>query len=308
MRSPIFSVNSRNTSSATATIEIREMELADFLKYGFVQKALIAGSFIALLCSTLGVFLVLRRFSLIGDGLAHATFGSAAIALLLRTSPLYVAIPIVMACALGIQKLTERFRLYGDAAIGVVSSLGIAAGVLISSMAGGFNVDLFSFLFGSILSISTAEVAISIGLSLIVLFLVFFFYHDLLSITFDEEAAKASGVNTALINSLFVLLTAVTVVLSMKVVGIMLISALLILPAVTALQLSRSFRSTMVLAALAAIVSVVAGILVSFYFDLPTGATIVVVNFVFFILGLMGKRFAVSLREGPGLERRRERG
>jgi zinc transport system permease protein len=263
------------------------MEIVEFLKYGFVQRALLAGCFIALLCSNLGVFLVLRRFSLIGDGLAHATFGSVAIALLLRMSPIYVSIPIVMVCALGILRLTERFRVYGDAAIGVVSSLGIAVGVLISSIAGGFNVDLFSYLFGSILSIGVSEVVISAVLSVVVLFVLSFFYHDLLSITFDEETAKASGVNAGRINSLFVLLTAVTVVLSMKVVGIMLISALLILPAVTALQLSKSFRSTMVIASLSAVTSVISGIVISFYADLPTGATIVMANFSFFILGLL---------------------
>jgi zinc transport system permease protein len=270
------------------------MDIADFIRYGFVQRALVAGTFIALLCSTLGVFLVLRRLSLIGDGLAHATFGSVAVAMLLRMSPLYVSIPIVMVCAVGILRLTERFRVYGDAAIGVVSSLGIAAGVMISSAAGGFNVDLFSYLFGSILSISPAEVVISVALSAAVLFTLFFFYQDLLFITFDEEASKVSGIHTEGINTLFVLLTALTVVLSMKVVGIMLISALLILPAVTALQVSKSFRSTIAIAALAAVFSVIAGILVSFSFNLPTGATIVIVNFGLFSLGLLYKRAAGS--------------
>lgn len=275
---------------------MNEMDLLEFLKYGFVQRALIAGSFIALLCSTLGVFLVLRRFSLIGDGLAHATFGSVAVALLLRVSPLYVSIPLVMVCALGILRLTVTYRLYGDAAIGVVSSLGIAAGVIIASLAGGFNVDLFSYLFGSILSISLTEVVLSIALSVAVLFVLFFFYHDLLSLTFDEEISKVSGVKADRINTLFVLLTALTVVLSMKVVGIMLISALLILPGVTALQVSRSFRSTIAVASGVSVVSVVLGILVSFYLDLPTGATIVVVNFLFFSLGLFYKKVATSAR------------
>lgn len=266
------------------------MELTEFLKYGFIQRALIAGSFIGLLCSILGVFLVLRRFSLIGDGLAHATFGSVALAMLLKMSPLFISIPLVMICSLGILKLTERARLYGDAAIGVVSSLGIAGGVMLASIAGGFNVDLFSYLFGSILSISTAEVIISIVLSVVVILIIFFYYHELLSITFDEDSAKASGINTKLINTVFVLLTAVTVVLSMKVVGIMLISALLIFPAVTALQFAKSFRAMMITASLSAVTSVVTGIIVSLYLDLPTGATIVIINFIFFISGLAYKR------------------
>lgn len=267
------------------------MELTDFLQYGFIQRALIAGSFIGILCSTLGVFLVLRRFSLIGDGLAHATFGSVALALLLKMSPLYVSIPLVMICSIGIQKLTERAKLYGDAAIGVVSSLGIAGGVMLASIAGGFNVDLFSYLFGSILSISKTEVIISIALSIVVIFIIIFYYNELLSITFDEDSAKASGINTKFINTLFVLLTAVTVVLSMKVVGIMLISALIIFPAVTALQIARSFKAVMFAASFTAIISVVSGIIISFFLDLPTGATIVIINFMFFSLGLTYKRF-----------------
>jgi zinc transport system permease protein len=266
------------------------MELTEFLRYGFIQRALIAGSFIGILCSILGVFLVLRRFSLIGDGLAHATFGTVALALLLKMSPLYVSIPIVMTCSIVILKLTERARLYGDAAIGVVSSFGIAVGVMLSSIAGGFNVDLFSYLFGSILSISKVEVIISIILSALVILIISLYYNELLSITFDEDSAKASGINTKFINTIFVLLTAVTVVLSMKVVGIMLISALLIFPAVTALQIARSFKAVMLAASLSAITSVVSGIVLSFFLDLPTGATIVMINFILFISGLAYKK------------------
>ncbi len=270
------------------------MELNEFFHYGFLQRALIAGSFIGILCSTLGVFLVLRRFSLIGDGLAHATFGSVALGLLLKMSPLYVSIPVVMVCSVGILKLTERARLYGDAAIGIVSSLGIAVGIMLSSVAGGFNIDLFSYLFGSILSISETEVYIAIILSVLVILLIVFFYNELLSITFDEDSAKTSGINTRSINTLLVLLTAVTVVLSMKVVGIMLISALLIFPAVTALQIARSFKAVMLTASLSALLSVVSGIAVSFFFDVPTGATIVMINFIFFLAGLSFKRFMAA--------------
>ena len=250
----------------------------------------------AILCSTLGVFLVLRRFSLIGDGLAHTTFGSVALALLLKMSPLYISIPLVMICSLGILKLTEKDRLYGDAAIGIVSSVGIASGIILSSLAGGFNVDLFSYLFGSILAISKTEVIISAGLSILVILIITFFYNELLSITFDEDSAKASGLNTKFINTIFVLLTAVTVVLSMKVVGIMLISALLIFPAVTALQIARSFKAVMIAAAVAAIISVISGITLSFYLDFPTGATIVMINCVLFILGLIYKKIISTIR------------
>ena len=140
------------------------MDIVNLLSHGFIQRALVAGSFIAILCATLGTFLVLRRFSLIGDGLAHVTFGGVAVGLFLQLYPMYVAIPIVMLSSLGILKLVEKARMYGDAAIGIVSSLGIACGILLASAAGGFNIDLFSYLFGSILAISGTEVATSIVL------------------------------------------------------------------------------------------------------------------------------------------------
>jgi len=261
------------------------------LAHGFIQRALIAGSCIAVLCSTLGVFLVLRRLSLIGDGLAHVTFGSVALGLLLKSYPFYVAVPVVMLSSLGILKLMEKARLYGDAAIGVVSSLGVAGGVLLASVAGGFNVDLFSYLFGSILSISKAEVVVSAVLSLCLLAVILLLYQELFSITFDEEAARTSGVKTTLVNRILVLLTALTVVLATKMVGVMLVSALLILPPVTALQMARGFRAMMVYSSCAGLLSVVLGIFISFAADLPTGAVIVLLNFLFFIATFFAKRF-----------------
>ncbi|HBA54626.1 metal ABC transporter permease [Syntrophorhabdus aromaticivorans] len=259
------------------------MVFLDLLSHGFIQRALIAGSFIAILCAILGTFLVLRRFSLIGDGLAHVTFGGVAVGLFLRFYPMYVAVPIVMLSSLGILKLVEKARVYGDAAIGIVSSLGISVGILLASAAGGFNIDLFSYLFGNILSISSAEVTTSILLSVVLITVISLFYHELLAITFDEESAKATGVKTKTINTILVLLTSLTVVLAMRVVGIMLISALLILPPVTALQVTRGFRKTIFTASLAGVLSVVLGVFISFMADLPTGATIVVVNFLFFV-------------------------
>ena len=256
----------------------------ELFHYYFIQKALIAGCFIGVLCSTLGVFLVLKRLSLIGDGLAHVTFGSVAVGLLLRTQPMYAAVPLVMLSSLGILRLIERARLYGDTAIGIVSSLGIAAGVILVSISGGYNVDLFSYLFGSILSISNTEVITSIVLSVIVMLMVLLFYNELVSITFDEEMAKVSGIKTRRINDILVVLTALTVVLAMKVVGIMLVSALLILPASAALQTARSFKATIIIAGIIAVFSVISGIWISFVANLPSGGTIVIINFLIFML------------------------
>jgi zinc transport system permease protein len=261
------------------------MGFIQILGYDFIQRALVAGSLIAVLCAVLGVFLVLRRLSLIGDGLAHVTFGSVALALFLRVSPLYVtvaSIPLVLLSSLGILRLTDKARIYGDAAIGIVSSLGIAGGIILASVAGGFNVDLFSYLFGNILAIGTVDLVIAGVLFLVVMLVVTLFYHELFAITFDEELAESSGIRTTVINTVLVLVTALTVVLAMKVVGIMLVSALLILPAVAALQVARGFRTAIMLSATFAMTAVVAGILGSIALNLPAGGSIVVANFLLF--------------------------
>jgi zinc transport system permease protein len=270
------------------------MNVMEILSYGFIQRALLAGTLIAVLCSVLGVFLVLRRLSLIGDGLAHVTFGGTAIALSLKlysASSLLVSLPVVLLSSLGILKLTEKARIGGDSAIGIVSALGISAGIILASAGGGYNVDLLSYLFGNILSITTQEVGIAFALFCIVLLLLSLFFNDLFAIAFDEELARVSGIRTTTINSVLVLLTALSVVLAMKLVGIMLISSLLILPAVSALQLARSFKACVALAALQGGSSVVAGIFLSFATNLPTSAMIVLLNLFFFSLAFLVRRY-----------------
>jgi zinc transport system permease protein len=266
----------------------------EILSYGFIQRALLAGTLIAVLCSVLGVFLVLRRLSLIGDGLAHVTFGGTAIALSLKlysATSLLVSLPVVMLSSLGILKLTEKARLGGDSAIGIVSALGISAGIILASVGGGYNVDLLSYLFGNILSITTQEVGIAFVLFCVVLLLLSLFFNDLFAIAFDEELARVSGIRTTTINAVLVLLTALSVVLAMKLVGIMLISSLLILPAVSALQLARSFKACVALAALQGGCSVVAGIFLSFAANLPTSAMIVLINLLFFSLAFLVRHY-----------------
>ena len=263
------------------------MDITEMLSYGFMQRALIGGSLIAILCSVLGVFLVLRRLSLIGDGLAHVTFGSVALALFFRLHSIYMTlaiIPVVLASAMGILKLGQKAKIYGDAAIGIVSAIGIATGVMLASIAGGFNVDLFSYLFGNILSISSSELVIAAVLFGIVITCVVVFYNELFASTFDEELAKSSGLDTDRINSVLVLLTALTVVLAMKVVGIMLISALLILPAVSALQVAKGFKTAIVCSACIGVSTVIVGISLSFALNLPTGAAIVLFKFFIFLV------------------------
>ncbi len=265
------------------------MTLFNFLEYGFIQRAYIAGSFIAVLCAMLGLFLVLRKLSLIGDGLSHVSFGAIALGLFFGIYPFYVAIPIVLLSSLLIVWLSKKAKIYGDAAIGIVSSVGIASGVILASISKGFNVDLFSYLFGNILAISYSEVIFSIVLSVFVLLAIWFFYQDLFSASFDETFAKATGIKTNLVNIILTSLTAITVVLAIKVVGIMLVSALLILPAVSALQISRGFKSALFVSVLFAVISVLIGITVSFFLDIPAGGAIVIINFLIFSLSFFGK-------------------
>lgn len=266
------------------------MELINFLQYSFIQKAFIAGTFISVVCATLGLFLVLKKMSLIGDGLSHVSFGGIALGLFLGIYPFYIAIPFVMLSSILILKLSEKAKIYGDSAIGIISVLGISIGIILSSLSDGFNIDLFSYLFGNILSISNLEVILSIILSLIVLLVIYFFYWDLFSATFDEEYAKTTGIKTNFINILITLLTSIVVVLSVKMVGVMLVSALLILPAITSLQIAKSFKKAIIYASLISIVSVLIGIIFSFLFDLPTGALIVIINVIFFIIIFIYKK------------------
>jgi zinc transport system permease protein len=257
------------------------MGIGEIISYGFVQRALLAGILIAVSSSILGLFLVLRRLSLIGDGLAHVTFGSVAVILLIGISPLYItlaALPLVMLSSLAILQLTRAKRIHGDAAIGIISSLGIAVGIILASLAGGYNVDLLSYLFGNILTVNQTELWLSFIVFLIVLFTIIFFYHDLFAVTFDEELAQTMGIKTKRINVILLLLTAVVAVLAMKVAGIMLVSAMLILPPLTALQLSISFRMTIIAAVCFSILSVISGIIFSFLLNLPAGGTIVICN------------------------------
>jgi zinc transport system permease protein len=258
--------------------------ITEAVKYDFILKALLVGSLIAVCCSFLGIFLVLKKYSMIGDGLAHVSFATIAIALLLSASPLLVSIPLVILSSFVILKLNEKADVHGDAAIGLVSSFALAAGVLISSVAQGFNVDLFSYLFGSILVIGNLDVVLSVILSAVVIAAIFCFYNSLFAVTYDEEFARVSRLNTKALNYLIAVLTSITIVLGIRVVGTMLISSLIIFPTVTALQVSKGFKSTIFISALVSVTCVILGVFSSFVFNFPTGATIVLLNAVCFVI------------------------
>lgn len=275
---------------------IAEISFLDLFDYGFIKRAFVAGSFIAIVCSILGVILVLKRLSLIGDGLAHVTFGSVAIGLLLKFHPFLISIPITAISSIGIMKLIKHTKVYSDSAIGIVSSIGIAIGIILASLGGGFNVDIFSFLFGSILAVTIEETLISALLSIFVVSLIIKYYKEILSVTFDEDLAKVTGIKTDFINNVIALMTSITVVLTMKLVGIMLTSALIILPAMTALQYAKSFKSVITHAILISLFTVNSGIIISFILDLPTGAVIVMTNLLAFFSAIFIKRYRLFIK------------
>ncbi len=261
-----------------------------FLSYGFLQRALLAGIFVAIACALLGVFLILRRDAMIGHGLAHISFAGVALGLFLNIIPLAMALVIAVLAALGIMKLKETAGVYGDTAIAIFSSVGLALGILLATLAHSFNVDLFSYLFGDILAIGASEVWLSIGLAAIVVFIVILNYHKFMYMTFDREAAKASGIKVGRLDVLLTILTAVTIVLGMKVVGILLVSALVVIPAAAALQLSSNFKQAIILSSVIAFVSVLLGLFLAFYLDLPASGTIVILSFLLFGLFFIFKR------------------
>jgi len=276
------------------------MGLVEILSFVFVQRAIVAGALIAAIASILGVFLVLRRMSLIGDGLAHVTFGSVAVVLLIGISPFYVtlaALPLVILSSLAILKLTRSKKIHGDAAIGVVSSVGIATGIILASLSGGYNIDLFSYLFGNILTVNRSELFLSFMVFVVVVGCVIFFYHDLFAVTFDEELAQSMGIKTKRINILLFILTAISIVLAMKVSGIMMVSAMLILSPLTALQLSFSFKMTIIASAIFSFLSVISGIIFSFLLNLPAGGTIVMFNVFFLLIILATKKILPFINE-----------
>lgn len=261
--------------------------LLSALQYTFMQRALLVGIMIAISSSFLGIFLVLRRYSMIGDGLAHVSFATVAFALLFQQSPLLISIPIVIMASFLILKLSEENRIGGDAAIGLVASFSVALGVFVSSLAKGFNVDLFSYLFGSILVIGHSDVIFSVFLSITVIGVILFYYQDLFALTYDEEYAVVMGKKPKKLSRILAVLTSITIVLGIRVVGTMLISSLIIFPTVTALQLNRGFKQTIALAILVSVSAVILGIFASFAFNLPTGSTIVLVNGVFFAISYL---------------------
>lgn len=256
----------------------------EILTFGFMQRALVSGIAIAILCSVVGLFLVLRRYSLFGDAIAHSSFGGIAAGLLIGIYPLWTAYVVSIFSALVITKIRQKFDISGEAAVAVLLSSGIAVGLILISLAGGFTVDIFSFLFGSILLVNVQDTIVVLGLTGSVLIVILLLYRQLLYSTFNEEQAKVSGIPVEKINYLIVFIAGITVVTSIQLVGILLISALFVIPNVTAIMYGRSFKQTALLSIIFAVSSVIAGIMTSYVFDITPAGTIVL--FSISILGV----------------------
>ena len=263
---------------------MREL-LAGLFSYPFIQRALIAGTLVALCSALLGVSLVLKRYSMIGDGLSHVGFGAMAVAMALGAAPLVVAMPVVILAAFFLLRLSSRgSRLAGDSAIALVSSGALAIGVTATSLSSGSNVDVMNYLFGSILTMTAADVRLAAVLSLAVLLLFVLLYHRIFAVTFDETFARATGIRANLYNMVLALLTAVTIVIGMRLMGTLLISSLIIFPALGAMRVSRSFLGVTVGAAVLSVVCFWVGVIASFLLSTPTGASVVLVDLAAFLL------------------------
>ncbi|MGB8952804.1 MAG: metal ABC transporter permease [Candidatus Aminicenantales bacterium] len=266
--------------------------MTELLSYGFLQRALLAGIFIGLACAVLGVFLLLRKDAMIGHGLSHVAFAGVALGLFLQMMPLLMALIISVVAALGIMKLKVSAGLYGDTAIAILSSAGMGTGILLATLSHNFNAALLNYLFGDVLTIAPLEVWLSIGLAILVLLLVLGNYHKFMYMTFDRESAQASGIKVNRMETFLSVLTAVTIVLGMKIVGILLVSALVVIPAAASLQVARNFKKAVLLSCGFAFFSVIFGLWMAFTFDLPASGTIVILSFfVFGICFFAKKRF-----------------
>ena len=264
--------------------------LLEMMTYPFIVRAFVVGILVSLCASLLGVPLVLKRYSMIGDGLSHVSFGALSVALACGWAPLPVSIPVVIVAALLLLRLTERSRIGADAAIAVASASAMAVGVIVTSLTTGMTTDVDSYMFGSILAMDRSDVVLSVVLSVSVLLLFLVCYHRLFAITFDESFSRAIGVRVNWYNTLLAILTALTIVLGMRMMGAMLISTLVIFPALSAMRIFKSFRAVVLCSGILSVVCFCIGLTGSYLLSTPVGATVVIVNLIAFLLAYLVQR------------------
>ena len=260
------------------------MILLEMLSYPFLVRAFLVGVLVSLCAALLGTSLVLKRYSMIGDGLSHVGFGALAIASALGVAPLAVAVPVVVVAAVLLLRVSQSGRVRGDAAIALISSGALAVGVLVISLTSGVNTNVSNYMFGSILTISGSDAVLSVILCAAVLVVFTLFYPRIFAVTFDETFARATGTKAEGYNMLLAILTAITVVLGMRMMGALLISSLIIFPALSAMRVFRSFRSVTVCSAVLSVVCFTLGMTLSYALETPSGASVVAVNIIAFAL------------------------
>lgn len=266
------------------------MNIFEIFQYGFIIRGFEAGIIVALIAPLIGIFLVLRRYSLIADTLAHVSLAGIAIGILTGLNPVLTALGITVASSLGIEKLRTGKRIYGESALALFLSGSLALATVLISLGHGFNTNLFKYLFGSIVTVTQTDVYTIAVLAVIVVTILVLFYKELMYISFDEESAKVSGIPVGLINTILIVLAAITISLSIPVVGVLLIAALIVIPIITALQLRKSFVQTILYAEAVSLFSVLSGIVASFYLNLSTGGTIILIMLGIFIAVMFGKQ------------------
>lgn len=254
----------------------------EMFSYHFMIRAMTVGVLVSLCAALLGVSLVLKRFSMIGDGLSHVGFGALAIAAALGLAPLAVSVPVVILAAFLLLRVSQSSRIKGDAAIAIISSSALAIGVAVVSLTTGMNTDVSNYMFGSILSLNKADAALSIVLSAAVLVMFILLYPRIFAVTFDENFIRATGTDAGRYNSLLAVLTAVTVVIGMRMMGALLISSLIIFPALSAMRICRSFKSVVWCSGVISVVCFVVGMICSYALELPSGASVVIINLIVF--------------------------
>ncbi len=275
-------------------------EIIEMFSYPFMFRALVGGTLVSLCAALLGVSLVLKRYSMIGDGLSHVGFGALAIATaanIANLTPLEFAMPIVVAAAFLLLRLSENSKIKGDAAIALISTASLAIGIMAATMAKGLQTDINSYLFGSILSMSQSDLWICVVLSVVVLILFIFFYHKIFAVTFDESFARATGTKAGIYNMIIALLTALTIVIGMKMMGSLLISSLIIFPAITSMRIFKRFKTVMISSAIVSVICFFIGLVISYIYSTPTGASIVIVNLgaliLFSVVGFILKKAGI---------------
>lgn len=268
--------------------------MGSLFHYDFIIRALEAGLLIGAIAPLIGIFLVLRRYSLIADTLSHVSLAGVAIGLLLKVNPLITAIAASTISSVVIDKLRTSKKIYGETALSIFLSGSLALAIILIGLAHGFNVDIFSYLFGSIVTVKNTDLYIISVLSVIIIILLLIFFKELIYISFDEESAQVSGIKVKTLNTFFILLAAAMIAISIPIIGILLISALLVVPTVTALQYKKSFKTTLLIAEIISLFSVMVGLVISFYLNLSPGGTIVLLMLAIFSLTLFYKNFSVA--------------